>query len=725
VLVKLTGIQPTIAFNLAVPMLAGLTAAGVFSLGYNLAYRSPTQRSRAFTVGALAVLLVVFVGNLAGFTQLVNMLSQHGGSGFESSIPGLQAAVRALAGLKSVLVDGTRLAPYNYWDPSRVIPDTINEFPYWSFLFADLHPHMIGIPFTVLFLSLAYARLRPGSGSPLQSQAGDYESPDLAGTAHSLGAAAISDTGAVFPPPEGAMRRFTAEVRDSLQDLSLGSIVRWLVLPFCLGALAVINTWDLPTYLGVITLVFWLTRYRRISQGVTRTGPLDGTRLLVSIIEAAIFGGITLAASYLLYRPFFTHYQPLDVGLGLVHDKTDLGQFIKIWGLPLFIAVSYLLLRLLYPSSRLGVLRTLSLFLRRWNVAPHLFDMHSMLVRRTGLGHWMALWSLAGVVGLTVGFWVLGYHVPALLLPLVWLAFLLLLRPDTDEGETFAGLLLFTGLLLLLGVEFFFLRDFLGGGAYYRMNTLFKFYIQVWVMLGVTAAFLLPSIYSWLWTRSSDGVHKAARARWTAVNLAWQGGVTLLMVAVLTYPLLGTPTRVRDRFDYSPPVGTLDGMAYMTVGTLVWPQGNPINLEYDYQAIRWLQANVKGTPVVAEAKVGYYREGGMRVSAYTGLPMPLGGLHQSEQRWPDEVGQRDGLYTEFWNTPDTERAWQLIKELNISYVYIGQLELSLYNPNLSSLVGQWSLNPGGFYKFDQLVAQGRLTVAYQNEHTRIYHVVDR
>jgi uncharacterized membrane protein len=244
-------------------------------------------------------------------------------------------------------------------------------------------------------------------------------------------------------------------------------------------------------------------------------------------------------------------------------------------------------------------------------------------------------------------------------------------------------------------------------------------------MLGVTVAFLLPSVYSVLWARSSDWVHRAARARWTAVNLAWQGAVTLLMVAVLTYPLLGTPTRVRDRFDYSPPVGTLDGMAYMTVGTLVWPQGNPIKLEYDYQAIRWLQANVKGTPVVAEAKVGYYREGGMRVSAYTGLPMPLGGLHQNEQRWPDEVGQRDGLYSEFWNTSDMERAWELIKELNISYVYVGQLELSLYNPNLSALVGQWSLNPNGFYKFDQLVAQGRLTVAYQNEHTRIYRVVDR
>jgi uncharacterized membrane protein len=85
------------------------------------------------------------VGNLAGLTQLVRMLGEHGGSSFESAMPGLEPTVRALAGLKSVLLEGTKLPPYNYWDPSRVIPDTINEFPYWSFLFADLHPHMIGL----------------------------------------------------------------------------------------------------------------------------------------------------------------------------------------------------------------------------------------------------------------------------------------------------------------------------------------------------------------------------------------------------------------------------------------------------------------------------------------------------------------------------------------------------------------------------------------------------
>jgi YYY domain-containing protein len=719
VLVKLTGIQPAIAFNLAVPTLAGLTAAGVFSLGYNLVRRPSPSTSRALTVGALAVLLVVFVGNLAGLTQLVDMLGEHGGSSFESALPGLEPTVRALVGLKSVLIEGTKLPPYNYWDPSRVIPDTINEFPYWSFLFADLHPHMIGIPFTVLFLSLAYTWLRPVQTPNPKSQVSNHQS-------------LISNLQPRMSPLKGTMRALSLEGLEFLHKFSWGYVLRWLALPLCLGALAVINTWDLPTYLGVITLTFWLARYREGAKNTSEDHPLEFRRLLIYTWEALLFGALTLAASYFLYLPFFANYQPLDVGLGIVHDKTVLGQFIKIWGLPLFVAVSYLVFRLVYPRSRMGALRTISLFLRRWNVAPHMARMYSALVRPTGYGYWAVLWSLVLVVGVAIILWVLGYRVPAFLLPLVWLSFLLLLRPEPDSGQAFAGLLLFTGLLLLLGVEFFFLRDFLGGSSYYRMNTLFKFYIQVWVMLGVASAYLVAFLWNTLlsWERAPHDrptTGPAPTGDWGRVvlSLAWQLVLMLLIVATLVYPALGTPTRVRDRFDRSPPRGTLNGMAYMTVGTLVWPQDNHINLEYDYEAIRWLQENVKGTPVLAEAKIGFYREGGMRVASYTGLPTPLGGLHQNEQRWPEQIAQRDGRYMEFWNTTDLARAWELIQELGISYIYLGQLEQTLYNPQLTGSLIQWGVTyfvPDGIDKFDMLVDQGLLTVAYENERTRIYQV---
>jgi len=590
---------------------------------------------------------------------------------------------------------------------------------------------MIGIPFTVLFLSLAYTWLRPAPGLNSSTPVSDLQSrvQNHAPLAPSANSVSPLDG----PPyPEGFMRQLTLEVVGFMRALSWGFALRWLALPLCLGALAVINTWDLPTYLGVITLTFWLARYRQGARGTSAAYRVGMSHLAIYTLEALLFGAVTLAASYVLYRPFFIHYQPLDVGLGVVHDKTDLGQFIKIWALPLFVAISYLLLRLVHPASRMAVLRTISLFLRRWNVAPHLFEMYSALVRPVGWGFWALLWSPVVVAGAAIGLWVLDYRVPAVLLPLLWLAFLCLLRPEPDAGEAYAGLLLFTGLLILMGVEFFFLRDFLGGSSYYRMNTLFKFYVQVWVMLGVACAYLVVQVWGALmaWERmrrgrTANGSSQAVDWRRTAVSLAWQAVLMLLIVAALVYPVMGTPTRVRDRFDRSPPIGTLDGMAYMTVGTLVWPQNNPINLEYDYEAIRWLQDNVKGTPVLAEAKIGYYREGGMRVASYTGLPLPLGGLHQNEQRPPEQIGQRDGRYMEFWNTTDPARAWELIRDLDISYIYMGQLEQTLYNPQLTGSLMQWGVTffvTDGINKFETLVDQGLLKVAYENERTRIYQV---
>ncbi|HXV99845.1 MAG TPA: hypothetical protein VEC93_15620, partial [Anaerolineae bacterium] len=172
-------------------------------------------------------------------------------------------------------------------------------------------------------------------------------------------------------------------------------------------------------------------------------------------------------------------------------------------------------------------------------------------------------------------------------------------------------------------------------------------------------------------------------------------------------------TRIDDRFpgdQNRPPMGTLDGLAYMTVGVFEWPAGSPIELKYDYEAIRWLQENVSGTPIIAEAKVGYYREGGMRAAAYTGLPSILGGLHQNEQRYPWQVGDRDFVVSEFWSSPDPARTLQLIEELDISYIYIGQIERITHGASIAD-------------KFEQLQVQGALELVFENEQTRIYKVV--
>ncbi len=700
VLIKLSGIQPSIAFNLAVPTLAALTGVNVFSLAVNLTasklpfahltpHTHPSIPNRKFKIqnpksiasGLLAVLFIVFIGNLEGAAQFMRELARLSQSDFQSAIPGFQTLVRALGGLVHVL-NGETLATYNYWDPTRVIPATINEFPFFSFLFADLHPHMIGIPFTVLFLSLAYNWLRPEnrrmSEYPTGHRSANERIGESANTLPGTGQRMMNNASSISP----------FAIRHSL----IRPFLRWLALPFVLGAVAVINTWDLPTYLGLMLAAFLLSHYRRMAETFTFS------RALFLLARGVLFAGTLLAVTYLLYAPFFANYQAVDVGLGLVHTKTPLDQHLKIWGAFLFILVTWLWISLLYPATRHSLLRAISLVLRRWNVWPHLTEIYRKLVKPEAGGYQLGLWSIGAVLLVVIVLALLGYRVPAYLFPPVMLALVLLFRRETTSETAYLGLLTFTGLLVLLGVEFFFLRDFLGGGDHYRMNTLFKFFIQVWVMFGLVAAVTLPQIWQWGW-------------RWPLpAQLGWQVGALLLLMASLIYPVLGTSTRIDDRFpgDYNrPAIGTLDGMAYMTVGTFEWPAGSPVELKYDYEAIRWLQDHVPGTPVIAEAKIGYYREGGMRVAAYTGLPSVLGGLHQNEQRYASQLGERDHLVSEFWTIPDSTRTLQLIDELGISYIYVGQIERITYGNYIEQ-------------KFEQLRTEGELELVFKNEKTKIY-----
>ena len=273
------------------------------------------------------------------------------------------------------------------------------------------------------------------------------------------------------------------------------------------------------------------------------------------------------------------------------------------------------------------------------------------------------------------------------------------------QNSHISSCLTFTGLLVLLGVQFVFLEDWLAGGDSYRMNTFFKFFIQVWVMFGVAAGVMMPT----LWTQSEKW---AWGWRWL-----WQGLIVIFVFSSMVFFVLGTRQRLDNRFPGArPETASLDGLDFMTVGRFEFefPYGtrtyNPIELGYDHEAIQWMLDNVHGTPIIAEAKVGYYREGGMRVAGYTGLPSALGGLHQNEQHPPYQLGERDGLVREFWNGLDLPRTLALANQLQIEYIYFGQLERVIYGDQ-------------DVTKFDPLVQQGALDLVFENAQTKIYRVV--
>ncbi|OUC08787.1 hypothetical protein RY27_06890, partial [Litorilinea aerophila] len=227
-LIKLTGIYAEVAFNLVIPTLFALTVVNAFAVAYSawgFARGGRPPASLRWQEGAaaslLAPLFIALLGNLDGFAQVLRRLADGSPVHFQSAFPGLETLVGALVGLVGVLRGTHSLGSYDFWAPSRVIPFTINEFPYWSFLFADLHPHLIGIPFAVLFLGLILLLLRL---------------PELP----------------LWRPAYG---------------------VRLLALfALMLGTLASVNLWELPTYLLLGVLALAVSQYRvwgRIRWGLT------------------------------------------------------------------------------------------------------------------------------------------------------------------------------------------------------------------------------------------------------------------------------------------------------------------------------------------------------------------------------------------------------------------------------------------------------------------------
>ncbi|MBK7204213.1 DUF2298 domain-containing protein [Candidatus Amarolinea dominans] len=147
-----------------------------------------------------------------------------------------------------------------------MLPGTINEFPVLELLFADLHPHMMSMPFTILFLALAL-NLVAGYGAGM--------SGDLAGT-----------------------------------------FLSFIFIPLSIGALAAINTWDLPTYLGVAVLAFIIRDYR--ATGRVR----DGCSLL--------YGCRGRAGLRFPICPSQNYEAVGSSGVGLVKGKTELGKWLDL-----------------------------------------------------------------------------------------------------------------------------------------------------------------------------------------------------------------------------------------------------------------------------------------------------------------------------------------------------------------------------------------------------------
>ena len=188
----------------------------------------------------------------------------------------------------------------------------------------------------------------------------------------------------------------------------------------------------------------------------------------------------------------------------------------------------------------------------------------------------------------------------------------------TARMDAFLAVMIGLSLLLAIGLDVFRVE-----GDIDRMNTVFKTYLQIWVMLGVGSAYALWRLFqNWRFS-FADYLPAAGRSVWAL-------GLVLLIAGTAIYPIMGTQDRLRDRFRTDAQPLTLDGMAYMQDTTFTDEVGS-VGLGFDYDGITWMQRNIEGTPVIVEAHTPTYRWGG-RISIYTGLPSVIG------WRWHQEPG---------------------------------------------------------------------------------------
>jgi YYY domain-containing protein len=625
--VKLLGIVPSIAYNFILPTLFAIVGVCAFSVGWNLveSRRSnvdgdrPANTDLGWIAGLTASALTILLGNLGTIQTVYHKLQELGAQGafsWEQTVPIFQRWSWAMQGFSMTLKGGALpLGPGDwYWNPSRVVPplggNEITEFPLFTFIYSDLHAHMIAIPLALLAVSWALAMVL---------------------------------TRARWQNPLSAV---------------LGLLVGGLIV----GVFYPANLSDTYTYLliGIIAMGYTVFRYAPTSSVAYRIALSAGAVILLFLLARYL---------YMPYRDSYVQaYSALDPWKG---PFTPIWSYLTHWLVFLFIVVSWMAweTREWMATTPVSALRKLK---------PY-----TLLIEGTLVVFVLALLVLQ-FIGTSVG-WIA--------LPIAVWAAVLLLRPGISDAKRFVLFLIGTALLITIVVEVVVVSGDIG-----RQNTIFKFYMQAWILLAVSAAaafaWTIPAFFRWL-------------PGWRAF---WQISMVFLIAGAALFTMTGTWGKIRDRWIVEAP-RVLDSMTFMSYAHYD-DFGQRLDLSEDYRAIRWMQDNVPGSPVIVEANCSEYRWC-TRFTIYTGLPGVVGwNWHQRQQRlftstW---VESRVVDVGNFYNAVDAEFMNDFLKTYDVSYIIVGQLERAAYTPE-------------GIAKFEQFDGTYWQEV-YRDGSTAIYEVIE-
>ena len=660
-MMKLSSVNSGVAFSLSNALWFVLTAAGAFGVAANLVAASK-RASRGAVVGAglLAALFVAVLGNFQGPLEVAHANSM-GTPEFwrwldiqEINTPPRPAAAGEARWPFCDNCTHPR-GSWWFWRASRVVHDyplgvsdpaqnqeVIDEFPFFSFLLGDMHPHVLALPYALMSLALAFNLFQMGSGL------GEFQTPNSKLQIPNWGT-------------QGAGKKSTWWLWfwDAAPIAAL--------YPIFLGALSFLNTWDFPIHVFLAALAWGLGRWL----ASRRMGAARGWSVWRDAVIALIVCGLIGALAYL---PFYIGFRSQAAGLAPnIYNPTRLVQFFVMFG-PFLLIGGALLVTLIARAVRDGLLTPArGLFGSLLGGVVAIVAASGLTALMTGLfllvsagvrdkaEELIAVFEAQGTnIAQAVAEKLVHFGVP-LLLGVAMSAIVIIWRaragddrraPGDEAALPFALLLFGVGALLTFAVEYVFLLDQFGT----RMNTVFKLYYQAWALWGVASAYAV----FYLWSSSERLVATAGRVAFASV-------VTVSIMGGVVYPILAIQSGTVGRPDRP----TLDARAPTA-------QFAPDEVA----AIDWLNASVAGAPVLLESEGASYRSETSRVSGWTGLPGVLG--------WVGHEGQWRGTYADISpRQPDIDRIYQstdpvstldLLRKYNVEYVYIGPNELAKYPP---------------------------------------------
>ncbi|MEK7573397.1 MAG: DUF2298 domain-containing protein [Patescibacteria group bacterium] len=244
--------------------------------------------------------------------------------------------------------------------------------------------------------------------------------------------------------------------------------------------------------------------------------------------------------------------------------------------------------------------------------------------------------------------------------------------------DGFILILITVSTFLVIIPEIFYIKDIYPD--HYRANTMFKLTYQEFIMLSIASAYILMRFI----------LNFKKNIKKNKILIPYFIFSIILLTMVFTYPFFSTGSYFNNlKTNYG-----LDGTTYLKN---LYPQ--------DYSAIQWINKNIKNQPVILEAQGDSYTDYA-RISSNTGLPTVLGWtVHEWLWRGTYDVpAPRIAEVQSLYETRDVNQARNLMKKYNISYVYVGALEVQKY----------LNLSEDKFKKIGKVV--------YQNNNTKIYKI---